>query len=156
MARKKAGRKPAAKKKTAGRRVPKRPATPNGGGGIGTLDAATTEELQRELVRRQREVQRLERQRRTLQDKLAEVDSLLAAARGSIVPSGRRPRNDSNLADALYEQIRGREMSVGEAADAVIAAGYRTTSKTFRVIVNQTLIRDPRFSKVGRGVYTAK
>ena len=48
-----------------------------------------------------------------------------------------------------------KEMSVTEAADAVRANGYITTSPNFRTIVNQALIRDARFKRVGRGLYTA-
>ena len=48
-------------------------------------------------------------------------------------------------------------MRVTEAADAVLQAGYRTKSKTFRVQVNIALVkRADLFKRVSRGQYTAK
>ena len=47
-------------------------------------------------------------------------------------------------------------VGVSEAAKLVLAAGYKTKSSQFNTIVNQTLIRDPRFTKIGRGVYALK
>ena len=41
-------------------------------------------------------------------------------------------------------------------ADAVQRAGYKTSSSTFRTIVNITLIKSGRFKKVSRGQYTLK
>lgn len=70
---------------------------------------------------------------------------------------GRRPRNEMNLVDALSQVLKGKTMGVSEVADAVQAAGYRTTSDNFRTIVNQALITNPKvFRKVARGQYTAK
>ncbi|MEM9560690.1 MAG: hypothetical protein AAF995_10315, partial [Planctomycetota bacterium] len=69
--------------------------------------------------------------------------------------AGKRFRNASNLADALHAVLRGKQMGVTEAAEAVQAAGYQTTAANFRVIVNQTLLKDKRIKKVSRGVYTA-
>jgi hypothetical protein len=47
-------------------------------------------------------------------------------------------------------------MSVDEAMQAVLAAGYQSTSSSFRKIVNLTLARSSRFKRVERGRYTAK
>jgi hypothetical protein len=44
-------------------------------------------------------------------------------------------------------------MSVTDAAAAALKAGYRTTSPSFRQIVNATLIRGGEFERVGRGRY---
>jgi hypothetical protein len=68
----------------------------------------------------------------------------------------RRARNEMNLVEALAKVLDGKTMSVTDAADAVQKAGYKTTSKTFRTIVNQTLIKSNRFKKIDRGQYTAK
>ena len=68
----------------------------------------------------------------------------------------RRPRNTMNLADALCELLREQTMSVTEIAEAVQKAGYKTSSPNFRTIVNQTLLKDGRFKRMGRGQYTAK
>lgn len=71
--------------------------------------------------------------------------------------SRKRHRNDSNLVEALQHVLSGKTMGVTEAAAAVQAAGYKTTSPNFRTIVNQTLIKHPKtFPKQGRGKYTAK
>ncbi|USO00112.1 MAG: hypothetical protein H6810_05470 [Phycisphaeraceae bacterium] len=68
----------------------------------------------------------------------------------------RRPHNDQSLSEALLGVLKNKTMSVTEASEAVQQAGYQTTSSSFRTIVNQTLIKDPRFKKVSRGQYTAK
>lgn len=47
-------------------------------------------------------------------------------------------------------------MSVTEVAEAVQRQGYKTTSPSFRTIVNQTLINSGKFRPVSRGQYTAK
>lgn len=71
--------------------------------------------------------------------------------------SRKRHRNDTNLVEALQQVLSGTTMGVTEAAAAVQAAGYKTTSPNFRTIVNQTLIKhSDAFSKKGRGKYTAK
>jgi hypothetical protein len=46
-------------------------------------------------------------------------------------------------------------MGVAEAAEAAKAAGYKSSSDNFKNIVNQALITDKRFKRVGRGQYTA-
>ena len=68
----------------------------------------------------------------------------------------KRPRNEQNLADALADLLAKQTLSVTEASEQVQTAGYRTTSPNFRTIVNQTLLKDPRFKRVGRGRYTSK
>lgn len=68
----------------------------------------------------------------------------------------KRPRNEQNLADALADLLSNKTLSVTEASEQVQSAGYRTTSPNFRTIVNQTLLKDPRFKRVGRGRYTSK
>src|SRR5690606_1740755 len=66
--------------------------------------------------------------------------------------AGRRPRNEANLVDSLRKVLDGKTMGVAEVAEAVQAAGYRTTSANFRTIVNQALITNPKvFRKVARG-----
>ncbi len=113
--------------------------------------------LQSEIKRREKHAKSLAKRREKLVRQLAEIDAELAELGG--MPGGgkggRRPRNESNLPDALADVLYQNEMSVTEAADAVRAAGYITTSPNFRTIVNQALIRDGRFKRVGRGLYTA-
>lgn len=76
-------------------------------------------------------------------------------------PAGRRaargrPRNASSLAPMLAKVMAGRQMSVQDAAAAVVKAGYKTGSKTFGIQVNQALINSGLFKRVSRGVYSAK
>jgi hypothetical protein len=113
--------------------------------------------LQSEIKRREKHAKSLQKRREKLVRQLAELDAEIAAIGGSVGSSGggRRPRNDANLPDKLVEVLTGKTMSVTEAADAVRDAGYITTSPNFRTIVNQALIRDKRFKRVGRGQYTA-
>ena len=65
-----------------------------------------------------------------------------------------RGGNSKTLLAHLEDVMTGQVLSVSEAADAVIANGYITTSKTFRTIVNQTLLANESFTKVDRGRYT--
>ena len=57
----------------------------------------------------------------------------------------------------LAEVLAGKGgVSVSEATKLVLAAGYKTKSKQFQTIVNQTVLRDPRFVNVARGIYALK
>lgn len=147
-----------AKKKTTRktRTAPKAPATPS-------LDDLSFDELQREMQRREREMKRLVNKRDRLQVQLRELDEEIHALGGAgafgMTAGGRprrRPQNDSSLSEALLNLLKNTTMSVTQAAEEVQRAGYQTTSSSFRTIVNQTLIKDPRFKKVSRGQYTAK
>ena len=150
-----------AKKKTRGRKKKastRKASTRSGGGrGVGTL---STNELERELSRRQTAARRLERKRERLVEQLEEVERELSELGGlggiSIGGVRKRPRNEMNLADSLAKVLKTKTMSVTEVTDAVQKAGYRTSAANFRTIVNQTLIKDNRFKKVSRGQYTAK
>ncbi|MEM0983654.1 MAG: hypothetical protein AAGI17_06880 [Planctomycetota bacterium] len=75
---------------------------------------------------------------------------------GALEPGRKRPRNTKKLPDALADVLKGKTMGVQEAADAVQAAGYQSSSANFRNIVNQVLISDKRFKRVDRGQYTSK
>jgi len=133
-----------------------------------SLTNMTTEEIEHELKRREKETTRklrsLERKREKLVTQLEEIDQQIAqyaselgvSARTKNGRRGRRPRNEASLADSLTKLLRNKAMSVTEAAQAVQEAGYKTPSPNFRTIVNQTLISDDRFKRTGRGVYTVK
>ena len=121
--------------------------------------------LQGELRRRARGVHALQRKREKLIRQVEEIDAeireiggtLGMAAPGRAAAGGRkRPRNDMNLVEALSALLKNKTMSVTEAAEAVQRAGYKTTSASFRTIVNQTLINSGQFKRVSRGQYTAK
>jgi len=128
----------------------------------------TTDELEKELKRRERDANRklrsLEKKRDKLCEQIAELDVQIAeyaaelgvSVRSSNGRRGRRPRNEASLADSLGKLLKNKIMSVTDAAQAVQEAGYKTTSPNFRTIVNQTLITDTRFKRTGRGMYTTK
>lgn len=124
-----------------------------------TLAKMPTAEIEKELKRRLKGVRSLQRKRDRLADRLREMDRELASMGGSVGSIGgvrRRARNDSNLVDALARVLDGKTMGVTEVSLAVQEAGYATTSPNFRTIVNQALIKDKRFKRVGRGKYTVK
>ncbi len=154
MAKKKARRKKATKK---ARRKASAGTKPR------ALTGASTVELRAELARRSRELKRLETRRAKLITQLEEVETEIASyggpAAGGLTASGRprkRPKNTMTLEEALARVLKGRTMSVTEVSEAVQEAGYRTSSSTFRTIVNQTLIKSKKFKKVGHGKYTAR
>ncbi len=127
------------------------------------LSSLSVADLQRELRRRQGTVGRLMKKREGLAAKLAALDAeigglgIVLRGRGAGVGGGRiRPKNEMKLVDSLVKVLTGKTMSVTEVADAVQQAGYRTSSSSFRTIVNQTLINSGKFKRVGRGQYTAK
>lgn len=154
--RRKASTKKTARKTSTGKKTGKkagRKAAPRG------IEATVTAELAAELRRRQRDLDKLQRRRERLADQISVLDAEIAQLGGGLSGVGgvrRRPRNDSNLADALVQSLSGKEMGVTQVAEAVQAAGYRTSSPNFRTIVNQTLIKDKRIKRVARGLYTAK
>ena len=70
---------------------------------------------------------------------------------------GTRARNEKNLIETLEDVLKpGKPMKVGDIAEAAQKSGYRSNSANFRSIVNQTLIKDKRFTSAGRGVYQLK
>lgn len=126
-----------------------------------TLTKVSTEDLKTELRRRIGRLETLQRKRRRLAEQLAEVDAEIESLGGELNGvagrrGGKRPRNEMNLVDALAKVLKNKTMGVTEAAEAVQNAGYRTTSSSFRTIVNQTLINSDKFKRVARGQYTAK
>jgi hypothetical protein len=67
-----------------------------------------------------------------------------------------RPRNETNLTEALKRVLGNKAMTVAEATKAVLESGYQTTSPSFRQIVNITFLRSGQFERVGRGQYKVK
>lgn len=127
--------------------------------GHGLSDMSITE-LQSEIRKRQRNLRSLERKRDRLVEQLREVEEQIREAGGLVAAAGGaggrvRPRNDQNLADSLADLLSDQTLSVTAAAEEVQRAGYKTTSPNFRTIVNQTLLKDNRFKRVGRGLYTS-
>lgn len=83
----------------------------------------------------------------------AEIEAAGGVIHGS---SSARTRNETSLVEALAKALVGKTLSVDEATQAVLAAGYRSASPEFRKIVNITLSRSGRFERIKRGRYTAK
>ena len=123
------------------------------------LQSRSIEELKSEIRKRERQLGTLLKKRATLVAPLEEINAEIlemGGVAGVLPDAGRkRHRNDANLADALANLLAKKTMSVTEAAEKVQEAGYKTTSPNFRTIVNQTLLRDKRFKRIGRGQYTS-
>jgi hypothetical protein len=119
-------------------------------------------QLEKLMQSRRADVARLTRLRDQFQKKLNGIEAKLAIAAGGIGgrmgAGGKRARNDASLQDVIHQVLTkaGGPVSVGDIRDKVLATGYRSTSANFRGIVNQTLIKDKRFSKAGRGMYQVK
>ena len=124
-------------------------------------DGFSIGQLMQLLHSRQSQVKKLEKQRGKLQRKLDAVDERLRQLGGSGGRSGRggtRARNDQSLIEVIESVLKssGKAMKVGDIADAAQSKGYRSNSANFRGIVNQTLIKDKRFSAASRGMYQLK
>lgn len=123
------------------------------------LAAASVQDLQRELTRRRNRVGALVRTHTRMLRKAEAIADQIRELGGTVngkAIGGKRPRNETNLVDALARVLNGKTMGVAEVAEAVQKAGYRTTSKSFRTIVNIALINSGKFKRVDRGQYTAK
>jgi hypothetical protein len=75
-------------------------------------------------------------------------------------PNGRRrlpPRlpNALPLPKVLAKVMKGRMMTVAQAAEAALKASYRSNAVTFRKEVNVTLLRG-KIRRVRRGVFEAR
>ena len=115
-------------------------------------------QLEKLMQRRRAEVTRLSRVRDKLQQKLDEVQAKLDAISGSEGRAGARARNHSSLQKIIHQVLTdaGGPLSVGDILDRVHESGYRSKSGNFRGIVNQTLIKDKRLTKAGRGMYQVR
>ena len=129
------------------------------------LSTVTILDLQKEIQRRQKLLPKMIAQRDALNREIAELQGLATPsaekhARPGAAPrktGGRRARNKIGLADALSQFLKGKpKVTIAEAMAGVLAAGYKTNSKAFRPLVNQTLLHDKRFRSVGRGEFTLK
>jgi len=136
-----------------------------------TLARASIAALERALVRRQREVVRLEKRRDTLQGRLAKVEADLAALQGPALPAPaarprgrrvvrrrRRRRSQVSLAATITRVLQAarKPMRAAEVTQKVLAAGYKSKAKKFKQIVHGALLRHPEAARVGKGLYVAK
>ncbi|MCC6678658.1 MAG: hypothetical protein IT436_16105 [Phycisphaerales bacterium] len=123
-------------------------------------------DLDREIRRRQRGTKSLHRRRAKMLEKIAALDAQILAAGGTLDGrAGRsmaragarriRPKNDTNLIDALRALLKDKTMGVAEAAEAVQKAGYKSNAATFKIMVNAALGKKKHFKRVERGRYTA-
>lgn len=139
-------------------------ARPRTGGNV----SMTISELENLLDNRRRKLDELKRDRDKLQRQLDTIDSKISSLNGR---GGRRTggggngsaagrtKNAQSLVSTIETVLRGsgnKPMNVGDIVQGVQSAGYRSSSANFRALLNQTLIKDKRFSSAGRGMYHIK
>ena len=129
------------------------------------LSTVAISDLQKEIQRRQKLLPKMIAERDALSREIDELQGMTEPAapkraQQAAAPKkarGGRAKNKIGLADALAQLLKGKEkVTIGEAMQGVLAAGYKTKSKAFRPLVNQTLLHDKRFKSVGRGEFTLK
>ena len=131
------------------------------------LAKVSVEELKKEVGRRQRKLPALIAARDALNCRIAELEALGGAKPAAIArkKAGRRkgarramkPARAGSLSSILAEALKAKgKCAVAEAAEAALAAGYRSKSKDFANIVSMVLSKDKRFRRVRRGVYTLR
>ncbi len=119
-------------------------------------------QLEQILAGRKADLSEKMRERTRLMKRLEQLDADIRRLGGSGGRRGRagggRSRNENSLLETLENVLRsaGKPMKIAEIAEAAVKAGYRSSSANFRGIVNQTLIKDKRFSSASRGVYQLK
>ena len=128
------------------------------------LEKVTVAELKKEIARRQNGLAKLVAKRDALNCRIAELEGLGIAAKPAAKrgrkpgrkrgrKAGRAPQPGS-LINLLVQALEAKgKLSVAQAVDAVLAAGYKSKSKLFKLIVNQALAKNKRFKRVGKGVY---
>jgi hypothetical protein len=129
---------------------------PSSGSGL------TIAQLQQMLEGRRVELNKLRKKRNDIQRDLDALDRQIERVGGGMGGrrggNGSRVRNEMSLNDTIDQVLRGggKPMKVGEIVDGVLATGYKSNSANFRGIVNQTLIKDKRFTASERGTYQIK
>jgi hypothetical protein len=137
---------------------------------MSALRATPTEAIRQELERRQQNLRVLQSRRDRLASELERLDEEIrslstppdqqagvdGAPQGRPVASTRRARarNDVSLSEAIARAVEVRAtISPSEAAELVLANGYRSTAANFKMVVANTLARDKRFRRISRGQY---
>lgn len=126
-----------------------------------TVQKLTVDELVKEVARRRTQLAKRESQLSAELDGVRAELAALDGAPGEVRPSRNkerrsrsRRRNKLPLSDTLASVFKKNEpMGISEAMSAVQKAGYKTAAANFRTMVNQALLNDERFKKVGRGQY---
>ncbi len=125
----------------------------------------TIQEVEKELRAKQTELATLKAKRDKLARRLAAVDQQIGRLSGGAAPARRkkaqrkvtrrRRRGGTSLVSCIEQVLAGAKggMRTKDVAEAVTKAGYKTRAKDFYNIVAKTL-RDDRFKRVKRGVYT--
>ncbi len=126
------------------------------------------EDLKKEIARRQRKLPTLIAARDALNCQIAELEGLAGAKPTVVVrrkkagtrKAARRavkPAREGSLSSTLAEAIKAKgKLTIAEAAEAALAAGYKSKSKDFGNLVSMTLSKDRRFRRVRRGVYRVR
>lgn len=113
--------------------------------------------LRREHVAIGAKLDRLERQIADMGDSPQSQRSADRGTRGGGIVPRRRLRDELPLHTALHAALKGKAMTAGEAAEAVLRFGYKTTSSNFRQVVALTFLKHKDlFKRVARGEYTAR
>ncbi len=132
------------------------------------LAKVSVEDLKKEILRRHGILAKLIAARDALDRRIAELDGLglakPAAAAARRKPgrkkAGRKamkPARAGSLSSRLAEVLKAKgKCTVAEAAEAALAAGYKSKSKDFANIVSMALSKDKRFRRVRRGVYALR
>ena len=131
------------------------------------LAKVSVEDLKKEIGRRQRKLPALIAARDALNCQIAELEAL-----GAAKPKARRRRKAGrrkaarrvvrraragSLSSTLAEALKAKgKWTVAEAAEAALAAGYKSKSKDFGNIVSMLLSKDKRFRRVRRGIYALR
>ncbi|HOD83607.1 MAG TPA: hypothetical protein PKG77_19490 [Phycisphaerae bacterium] len=122
--------------------------------------------LQQEISRRKKLLPTLIAQRDALSREIAGLQGsagpeIRRAAKSEAAPKKarrrRRAKNKVGLADLLAACLNGKgKVTIPDAIAGVLAAGYKSKAANFRSVVNNMLLSDKRFKKVGRGEFTLK
>jgi hypothetical protein len=131
------------------------------------LAKVSVEDLKREIRRRQRKLATLIAARDALNCRIAELEALggtkpaavarKKAGRRKAARRAMRPARAGSLSSTLAKALKAKgKVTVAEAAEAALAAGYKSKSKDFANIVSMALSKDKRFRRVRRGVYALR
>lgn len=114
-------------------------------------------ELEKLLETQKKRLATLQERRDQLASQLTKVDgeiaSLVGQAKAPVEARRPRRRGGKSLRQVILEALgkSAKPMSASELTEAVLAAGYRTTSKNPTALVRQIVYRDDRIAKKEAG-----